>query len=84
MPFQGYNQDDGIIFNEDAFQRGMFRNMNYRSYTCYEENDKLNEIEKIFENESISKLDIKRMYRYLDRNVKNLSIDDLECEEELL
>jgi hypothetical protein len=49
-----------------------------------EENDKLNEIEKIFENESISKLDIKRMYRYLDRNVKNLSIDDLECEEELL
>jgi hypothetical protein len=49
-----------------------------------EQNDKLNEIEKIFENDSISKLDIKRMYRYLDRNVKNLTMDDLECEEELL
>jgi len=28
------------------------------------------EIEKIFENYYINKLDIKRMYRYLDKNVK--------------
>jgi hypothetical protein len=41
MSFQGYNQDDGIIFNEDAFQRGQFRSINYRSYTTYEEVDKL-------------------------------------------
>jgi hypothetical protein len=47
-----------------------------------ETNDKLNELEKIFENEAINKLDIKRMYRYLDRNVKNITIDDLEYDEE--
>jgi DNA-directed RNA polymerase II subunit RPB2 len=41
MSFQGYNQDDGIIFNEDAFQRGQFRSINYRSYTTYEEVDPL-------------------------------------------
>lgn len=40
MPFHGYNRDDGIIFNEDAFQRGLFRNITYRSYTAFEETDK--------------------------------------------
>ena len=40
MPFHGYNQDDGIVFNADAFQRGQFRNMNYRSYETFEEVDK--------------------------------------------
>jgi DNA-directed RNA polymerase II subunit RPB2 len=37
--FTGYNQDDGIIFNADSFQRGMFRNMTYRSYEAFEEDD---------------------------------------------
>ena len=32
--------------------------------------DRLNEIEKIFEQYKITKLDIKRMYRYLDKNAK--------------
>jgi hypothetical protein len=42
-------------------------------------NEKLNEVEKIFENYNITKLDIKRMYRYLDKNVKKdiLNTDDL-------
>jgi DNA-directed RNA polymerase II subunit RPB2 len=40
MPFQGYNQDDGIVFNDDSFQRGMFRNINYRSYEAFEEYDR--------------------------------------------
>jgi DNA-directed RNA polymerase II subunit RPB2 len=41
MPFQGYNQEDGIVFNEDAFQRGQFKNINYRCYTTFEEVDPL-------------------------------------------
>ena len=40
MPFHGYNRDDGIIFNEDAFQRGLFRNITYRSYEAFEEYDR--------------------------------------------
>ena len=39
--FTGYNQDDGIIFNADSFQRGMFRNMTFRSYETFEEDDKM-------------------------------------------
>jgi hypothetical protein len=36
--------------------------------------DKMQEIEKIFENTTIDKLDIKRIYRYLDKNVKKEAI----------
>ena len=32
--------------------------------------EKMNNFEKIFENYNINKLDIKRIYRYLDKNVK--------------
>ena len=32
--------------------------------------DSLTEIEKLFENYNITKLDIKRIYRYLDKNIK--------------
>jgi hypothetical protein len=32
--------------------------------------DKMMELLKFFENYAISKLDIKRVYRYLDKNVK--------------
>ena len=35
----GFNQDDGIVFNYDAFQRGLFRSINYRSYWIREEDD---------------------------------------------
>jgi len=47
-------------------------------------NDKLCEIEKIFENYNITKLDIKRLYRYLDKNVKKdaLVTDDLIDDDE--
>ena len=46
--------------------------------------DKLNEVEKIFETYDITKLDIKRMYRYLDKNVKKEiggALDDDICDE---
>lgn len=39
-PFHGFNRDDGIIFNLDSFQRGLFRSINYRSYEAFEEIDK--------------------------------------------
>jgi len=38
--YTGYNQEDGIIFNADSFQRGMFRNITYHSYEVFEEDDK--------------------------------------------
>ena len=39
--FTGYNQDDGILFNADSFQRGMFRSTCYRTYEAAEEDDEL-------------------------------------------
>jgi len=51
----------------------------------YQKNERLSEIESIFENYNISKLDIKRIYRYLDKNVKkDVSIteeDESDIEE---
>jgi hypothetical protein len=39
----------------------------------------LNSIEKVFETYDINKLDIKRIYRYLDKNVKkDVVVDDFE------
>ena len=35
----GYNQEDGIVMNYDAIQRGMFRSMAFRSYEAFEEDD---------------------------------------------
>ena len=42
----------------------------------YNEYDKINEIEKLFETYGINKLDIKRMYRYLDKNVKKETVEE--------
>ena len=39
--FQGYNQEDGIVINHDALQRGLFNTIHYRSYTVFEEDDDL-------------------------------------------
>ena len=33
--------------------------------------EKISQVEKLIENYDINKLDIKRMYLYLDKNVKN-------------
>jgi DNA-directed RNA polymerase II subunit RPB2 len=39
--WSGYNQEDGIVFNYDALQRGAFRSIAYRSYEIYEEDDEM-------------------------------------------
>ena len=37
--FAGYNQEDGIVINHDALQRGLFNSVHYRSYNVFEEDD---------------------------------------------
>ena len=49
----------------------MFYGKNFQSQA-----DILNQVEGLFENHNVSKLDIKRMYRYLDKNVKKTIVDD--------
>ena len=44
-------------------------------------NDYLLKVEKLLDETTITKLDVKRIYRYLDKNVKNdVEIDDFEIE----
>jgi DNA-directed RNA polymerase II subunit RPB2 len=37
--FTGYNQEDGIVINRDALERGLFRTLAYKSYEAFEEDD---------------------------------------------
>lgn len=37
--FNGYNQDDGILFNRSSIERGLFRSLSLRSYETAEEED---------------------------------------------
>jgi DNA-directed RNA polymerase II subunit RPB2 len=40
----GYNQDDGILFNRSAIERGMFRSLALRSYSALEEVDPISKV----------------------------------------
>lgn len=40
----GYNQDDGILFNKSAIERGMFRSLALRSYEALEEIDPISKV----------------------------------------
>jgi len=39
MLYTGYNQEDSVIFNEDALQRGLFKSVKYQ---CYKDEEKTN------------------------------------------
>ena len=48
----------------------------------FDQSNVLNQVERLFENHNITKLDIKRMYRYLDKNVKKTVQDDESVTDE--
>ena len=51
----------------------------------YLQSDRMVFVERIFENTGVNKLDIKRMYRYLDKNAKrdvNLTDDDIDYDDD--
>lgn len=48
--WSGYNQEDGIVMNYDAVQKGMFRSMAFRSYEAFEEDDEKTNIKVRFGN----------------------------------
>jgi len=63
------------FFQELRLHFGGAKNMEFiQNSTRNGVNENLNEIEEFFENYDITKLDIRRMYRYLDKNVKKETV----------
>ena len=55
--------------------------------TFYNQSDKLNQVMAMFETLNISKLDVKRIYRFLDKNVKfteSIALNDVDEEDDEL
>lgn len=50
--FDGYNQDDGILFNRTSIERGLFRSLAFRSYSTQEEEDSITKANYIISNPS--------------------------------
>ncbi len=50
--FDGYNQDDGILFNRTSIERGLFRSLAFRSYSTQEEEDPITKANYIVANPS--------------------------------
>jgi DNA-directed RNA polymerase II subunit RPB2 len=50
--FDGYNQDDGMLFNRSSFERGLFRSLAFRSYSTQEEEDPITKAEYVIANPS--------------------------------
>jgi len=47
--YTGYNQEDSLVMNQDAIDRGFFRSVYYRSYTEQEREDKKTSMLELFE-----------------------------------
>jgi hypothetical protein len=50
--FDGYNQDDGILFNRTSIERGLFRSLAFRSYSTQEEEDPITKANYVVANPS--------------------------------
>ncbi len=51
--WSGYNQEDGIVMNYDAVQKGMFNSISYRSYESFEEDDEKANVKVRFGNPAL-------------------------------
>lgn len=83
MSHSGYNQEDSIIINKSALDRGLFASVNYRTYTCEEEQSQFtNQKTHIGHADSFSSIVNKKdplAYSFLDKStgiVKTQSLDE--------
>lgn len=70
--YSGYNQEDGVILNKTAIERGMYHNSYYKKYSDFEETDKkTGEYTKILNTFQLANIKGQTkggIYEYLDEN----------------
>jgi DNA-directed RNA polymerase II subunit RPB2 len=67
--YTGYNQEDSIIINKTAVERGLFRSFYFKTYDATERYESKDDIEDIIANPTkVSEVDIRREYNYSKLN----------------
>ena len=64
MSYTGYNQEDSIMINKQAIERGLFKSSYFKTYDTYETEDTKTGTTHIIENISESSKDIKTNNKY--------------------
>ena len=68
--YQGYNQEDSIIFNQSSIDRGLFSSTFYRTYKDEEKKNQLTGEEEKFCKPNLDKLQFAKTYNYSKLNSK--------------
>jgi DNA-directed RNA polymerase II subunit RPB2 len=71
--YTGYNQEDSIIFNKSALERGLFRSCYFKSYSGMEMTDVKSKTQELFFNPEDS-VDFDLMKEYKRKNLDNIGV----------
>ena len=83
--YQGYNQEDSVIFNKSAIDRGLFTSTYYRTYKDEERKNQLTGEEEKFCKPNIDKLQFAKTYDYSKLNHKGfIDKDEYISETDIL
>ena len=67
--YTGYNQEDSIIINKGAMERGLFKSCYFKTYDTFEMTDSKNNSEDIIDNNlNVDEVNIKKEYNYTKLN----------------
>ena len=83
MSYTGYNQEDSIMINKSAIEKGLFKSSYFKSYDTYETYDSKTNTEFIINNVTTNEDDIKtnKKYNYTKLNDKGIVNEGVYVED---